>query len=129
MSQQIDQTERERVKALFKGFPEGTFEAYFAFRQDGDLQALDNIIYSFIEFYLPTNVTKPEKPLPDDTELVDTLGLDSLGMVEMVFQIEDILDVNIPDEDTQEIRTTGDLKKFLQQAVLKNKSASISPEK
>ena len=128
MSQPIDQVERERVQALLKGFPKGTMEAYFSFREDGNLQALDSIIYSFIEFYLPANAPKPAKPLPDDTELIATLGLDSLGMVEMVFQIEDILDVNIPDEEAQEIRTTGDLKKFLHQAVLKSKSTIISPK-
>ena len=41
--------------------------------------------------------------------LENDLGLDSLGQVEIVMEIEDQLDVDIPDSITEEVRTVGDI--------------------
>ncbi len=39
---------------------------------------------------------------------VDDLGADSLGLVELVLAFEEAFEIDIPDEDTEKIRTVGD---------------------
>ncbi len=47
---------------------------------------------------------EPEKLQPD-TKLVDDLSLDSLDMVEVVYELEDRFDVQIPEDRIESIRT------------------------
>ncbi len=47
---------------------------------------------------------EPEKLQPD-TKLVDDLSLDSLDMVEVVYELEDRFDVQIPENRIESIRT------------------------
>ncbi|MCZ6573273.1 MAG: acyl carrier protein [Planctomycetota bacterium] len=46
----------------------------------------------------------PEKLQPD-TKLMDDLSLDSLDMVEVVYELEDRFDVQIPENRIESIRT------------------------
>ena len=43
--------------------------------------------------------------LQPDTRLVDDLSLDSLDMVEVVYELEDRFDVQIPEDRIESIRT------------------------
>lgn len=45
----------------------------------------------------------------DETPLREGLGLDSLQVTEMLFEIEDRLGVKIADEEAMKLRTVGDL--------------------
>ena len=47
---------------------------------------------------------EPEKLQPE-TKLVDDLSLDSLDMVEVVYELEDRFDVQIPENRIESIRT------------------------
>ena len=48
---------------------------------------------------------------------VDDLGADSLDLVELVMQMEDEFDVEIPDEDAENIRTVQDAINYVQQHI------------
>lgn len=50
-----------------------------------------------------------EQELGDDTALRDGLGLDSLQVTELLFEIEDKFGTRISDEEAMELRTVGDL--------------------
>lgn len=52
-----------------------------------------------------------EKPvtITDDTDIVEDLGLDSLGVMNFVMGIEDHYDISIPLDRVAEIRTVADL--------------------
>ena len=45
---------------------------------------------------------------------IDDLGADSLAIVELVLKFEDQFDLEIPDEDTEKIRTVGDAVTYIQ---------------
>ena len=45
----------------------------------------------------------------DNMEIREGLGLDSLQIVELLFEIEEQLDVKIEDEEAQKLRTVGSL--------------------
>ncbi len=61
-----------------------------------------------------------EKPVTLETSFVNDLEVDSLDMVELVMELEDEFDVNIPDEDAEKIQTVGDAVKYINEHTLKN---------
>ncbi|MBQ9695689.1 MAG: acyl carrier protein [Oscillospiraceae bacterium] len=54
----------------------------------------------------------PEE-LSEDTDILDDLGCDSMGAVELIVAIESATDIRIPDEAVDSIRTIGDLVSYL----------------
>ena len=56
------------------------------------------------EIFLKTLKIEPEKLKPE-TALRDDLQLDSLDMIEVVYELEDTFDVQIPEESVQKITT------------------------
>ncbi len=43
-----------------------------------------------------------------ESQFIDDLGADSLAIVELVLAFEEQFDIDIPDEDTEKIRSVGD---------------------
>ena len=50
----------------------------------------------------------------EDSNFVEDLGFDSLNVVELVMQIEEEFDMEIPDEDAEELHTVQNLKDYLE---------------
>lgn len=46
---------------------------------------------------------------------IDDLGADSLAIVELVLAFEEQFEIDIPDEDTERIRTVGDAIKYIEE--------------
>lgn len=55
-----------------------------------------------------------------DSLLVDDLGLDSLGAVEMLFDLETEYDIEIPNEDAQQFKKTQDIIEYLENKLQKD---------
>ncbi len=51
-----------------------------------------------------------------DSAIIDDLGADSLDVVDLIMAIEEEFDVDIPDEEVQNIKTVGDIVKFVETA-------------
>jgi acyl carrier protein len=49
-----------------------------------------------------------EKDIKPESNFIDDLGADSLGLVELVLAFEEAFEIDIPDEDTEKIRTVQD---------------------
>jgi acyl carrier protein len=49
----------------------------------------------------------------DDSTLVDDLGFDSLGLVELKMSMEENFNIEIPDEDTTGIRVVKDIVDYV----------------
>ena len=49
-----------------------------------------------------------------DASIVDDLGADSLDVVDLVMSLEDEFGTEIPDEEVENIRTVGDIVKYLE---------------
>ncbi len=56
--------------------------------------------------------TEPEK-LTEETNFINDLNLDSLDMVEMLMKLEDEFDIEIPETETDNLKTLGDVIKYL----------------
>ncbi|MFH0980496.1 MAG: acyl carrier protein [Planctomycetota bacterium] len=55
-----------------------------------------------------------------ETSFINDLNADSLDTVELVMELEDEFDMNIPDEEAEKIQTVGAAVSYIQQH-LKNK--------
>ena len=49
-----------------------------------------------------------ENEVTPNARFIDDLGADSLAIVELVLAFEEQFEIDIPDEDTEKIRTVGD---------------------
>ena len=55
---------------------------------------------------------EPEKVV-SAASFIEDLGADSLDIVELVMQMEEEFDLDIPDEDAEKIKTVGDVVKYV----------------
>ena len=49
-----------------------------------------------------------------DSSLVEDLGIDSLDFVDIVMSLEDEFDTESPEEDMTDIKTVGDIVKYIE---------------
>jgi len=54
-----------------------------------------------------------EDEITPTASFVDDLGADSLDIVELVMAFEEKFGIEIPDDDTEKIRTVGDAIKYI----------------
>jgi len=62
--------------------------------------------------------------LQDD--LRKDLGLDSLAMIELLFRIEEVFDLEIPNDDLSQITTVGDVVIYVEQRVERAATVPVS---
>ena len=55
-----------------------------------------------------------EDKVTTDASITEDLGADSLDVVDMVMSIEESFDLEIPDEEVENIKTVGDIVKFIE---------------
>ncbi len=55
-----------------------------------------------------------EKDIKPESSFIDDLGADSLGLVELVLAFEEAFEIDIPDEDTEKIRTVQDAIAYIE---------------
>ena len=57
----------------------------------------------------------PKEEISADKSFVDDLKADSLDVVELVMEFEDVFKITIPDEDYEKIKTVGDAVKYIEE--------------
>lgn len=55
-----------------------------------------------------------EDKVTPDASITEDLGADSLDVVDLVMSIEESFDIEIPDEEVENIKTVGDIVKFIE---------------
>ena len=56
-----------------------------------------------------------EDKITAETNIADDLGSDSLDVVDLLMTLEDEFDVEIPDEEVENIKTVGNLVKYIEE--------------
>lgn len=56
-----------------------------------------------------------EEAVTADTLLEEDLEADSLDLVDLVMSFEDEFQIEVPDEELQEIKTVGDIVKYIEE--------------
>ncbi|RPF43269.1 acyl carrier protein [Hydrogenoanaerobacterium saccharovorans] len=52
-----------------------------------------------------------------EANIIDDLGADSLDVVDLVMSLEEEFDTEIPDEEVENIKTVGDIVKFIEDQI------------
>ena len=58
-----------------------------------------------------------EDIVKEDATFVDDLAADSLDIVELIMQIEEEFNIEIPDEDSEKIVTVGDVVEYIKNKI------------
>lgn len=72
------------------------------------------MIFEKVAAILAEQLDAEEETITLETNLVEDLGADSLDVVDLVMTLEDEFDMEIPDEDIVDVRTVGDIVKYLE---------------
>ena len=72
------------------------------------------MIFEKVASILAEQLDAEEETITLETNLVEDLGADSLDVVDLVMTLEDEFDMEIPDEDIVDVRTVGDIVKYLE---------------
>src|SRR5260221_7982692 len=90
-----------------------TIAAAIRYREHADLDAIPPMVFGMLARYQPATATVKLSQANDNTRLIEDIGLDSLTLLEIVLSIEEVLKLHIENEELREIRTLGQLNKFL----------------
>jgi acyl carrier protein len=72
-------------------------------------------IMSEVKRIIKEQLDVDEARIKPESSFIDDLGADSLGLVELVLAFEETFHFDIPDEDTEKIRTVQDAIQYIQQ--------------
>ncbi|MDB6173546.1 MAG: Beta-hydroxyacyl-(acyl-carrier-protein) dehydratase FabA/FabZ [Chthoniobacteraceae bacterium] len=122
MNNTLNEKDLAELKEGLKRCSPQTIEAAIQFRETGDVAWVHSIVYGIIARFQPSGARIDTAG--DETRLVEDLGLDSLTLLEVLLSIEEVLQLRVDNEELREIRTLGELNRFLQS---KLKEAPLSP--
>ena len=72
-------------------------------------------IFEQVKKILCDQLDLDEEQVTEDSEVIDDLGADSLDIVDLVMTLEEGFDTEIPDEDIENLRTVGDIVKYIEE--------------
>ena len=70
-----------------------------------------------IQNMLADALNVPVEKVTPDAKIVEDLGADSLDVVELLSQLEDELNIVIPDEDAEQLTTVADVAAAIEKLV------------
>ena len=62
----------------------------------------------------PSNSGSSKEQITPETSFVNDLGADSLDVVELVMELEEEFDINIPDDAAEKIQTVGQAVEYIE---------------
>ena len=57
------------------------------------------------------------KDVTMEASITEDLGADSLDIVDLVMSLEEDIDIEVPDEEVESIKTVGDIVRYIEQSV------------
>jgi acyl carrier protein len=72
------------------------------------------VIFERIKQMIIEELNVPEEKITMQARLAEDLGADSIDAVELIMNIEDEFSVQVSDEEAQNIKTVGDLVRYVE---------------
>ena len=72
------------------------------------------MVYDIVVDTLCDQLDLDENDISVDSSLVDDLDIDSITYFEIIMELEDEFDIDIPDEAAEDMRTVSDLVNYLE---------------
>ena len=73
----------------------------------------ENEIFEKVKLIVKEQLGVDEENIKMDSTFIDDLSADSLDIVELVMNLEEEFDINIPDNDAEVIVTVGDVVNYI----------------
>ena len=77
----------------------------------------ENEIFEKVKLIVKEQLGVDEENIKMDSTFIDDLSADSLDIVELVMNLEEEFDINIPDNDAEVIVTVGDVVNYIKENV------------
>jgi acyl carrier protein len=104
------------------GYPQRS-QYSFGFRRTVKVASVSERVIDIVAEQLGVN----KEQITRDTHFVNDLGADSLDTVELVMELEEEFDINIPDDAAEKIQTVGQAIDHIEKAVEKEQQSSETP--
>ena len=75
------------------------------------------MVFEKVKAILSEQFDVEEDSITSDTSIADDLGADSLDVVDLLMSIEDEFEFEVPDEEVDNIKTVGELVKYIEDNV------------
>lgn len=75
------------------------------------------MVFDKIKDIIVEQLDVEEDAVTMEASITEDLGADSLDVVDLVMSIEESFDVEIPDEEVENIKTVGDIVKYIESKV------------
>ena len=75
---------------------------------------MDTQIFEKIRDLLAEQLDIPADSITPESDIIDDLEADSLTVLDMVMTLEDEVDIEIPDEDVEKLRTVGSVVSYVE---------------
>ncbi len=100
------------ISQKLAGYPESALSSGLVFANDPKPGTLDPFLREIIVFHLPSSTRRAPDWLPEALLKTD-VGLDSMGIAECVFLLEELFDVSISNEQLLQLEKYGELLAYL----------------
>ena len=71
-------------------------------------------VFEKVKKILCAQLDLEEEQVTEEAEVIEDLGADSLDIVDLVMTLEEEFDTEIPDEDIENLKTVGDIVKYIE---------------
>lgn len=75
------------------------------------------MVFEKVKAILSEQFDVEEDTITPETSIADDLGADSLDVVDLLMSIEDEFEFEVPDEEIDNIKTVGELVKYIEDNV------------
>ena len=72
------------------------------------------MVFEKVRDILMDQLDVEEEKVTLDASIIDDLGADSLDLVDLVMSLEEVFDVEIPDDQVENIKVVGDIVKYIE---------------
>jgi acyl carrier protein len=72
------------------------------------------VVLERIKELIKSELNVPEEKINMDSRLAEDLGADSIDAVELIMKIEDVFNIQVSDEQAQNIKTVGDIVRYVE---------------
>ena len=73
------------------------------------------MVFEKVRNILVEQLDVEEEKVSMEASIIDDLGADSLDVVDLVMSLEDEFDVEIPDDQVKNMKTVGDIVKYIEE--------------
>lgn len=75
------------------------------------------MVFEKVKAILSEQFDVEEDSITQDTNMAEDLGADSLDVVDLLMSLEDEFEIEVPDEEIENIKTVGELVRYIEENV------------